>query len=158
MKKYRTRTALLTLSFLLFLSILTACAGLSDTETKLSGDYELWRMSSYGKKIVLRHNEYTASQAIPAHVNLVAFDSDYIFAQQVYQNQQNSTTPNGGTDLDYYTIVVATNEVIGPMTEAEFDAWYAALGREEPPQWISTDDHSALVDRREALHPGQAYE
>lgn len=147
---------------LIMLCFLTSCAGLSDTATKLMGGYELWRMSSYGEKIVFCSDEYTASQAVPAHVESVAFDSTYIFARQIYQNQKNSSTPDKDTglslEINYYTIVIGTGEILGPMTHSEFDEWYSTLHRSEALQWISTDNHPAIIAHWKELNPGQSYE
>ena len=127
---------------------------------KLSGDYEIWRTSVYDRAVCLTEPERPniGHIVIPSYVDAVAFDQDYVFAQHLQKNKDQYPPISENSERSYYSIVIATGEVLGPMTEAEFEEWYAALGREEPPKWISTKNQPALIDRWEELNPGQSYE
>lgn len=141
---------------------LTACAALSAGAftLNLAGDYVL--VSDGGDKLILLQDTDTTAgsiigtSVIDAYVDQVAFDHQYICAQQ-RELKENGEIDRRAAPL-YCAIAVDSGEVLGPMSEAEFDQWYAALGREEPPEWISTTDQPALIARWEELNPGQSYE
>lgn len=138
---------------------LCSCAGQLDYRVKLGGSYEFSRSSTVGHCIILNTDGYGGPHIVPPYVDKISFDHDYICAQQLELDKTQSP-PEVLQDAipSYWVIIVAANEILGPMTEAEFDAWYATLGRSDPPQWISTNDQPALIDRWEELNPGQTYE
>ena len=143
---------------MLFALPLSACAGLGDYDIRLAGDYEIWRMSGWNRQIVLRVSETGANPVIGSYIDKVAFDNEYICAQKLEVDARESPPVNENSARSYYVIVVESGEVLGPMTEAEFNDWYAALGRTDTPLWFDAGDEHALHDSWEELNPGQSYE
>ena len=155
-----------TLSFcaltLIILCFLTSCAALSagSFTLDLGGNYA-FISDGRDKLIVLQDTDTTPGSivgtgVIDTYVDQLAFDLHYICARQ------RTLKENGEVDRQtaplYFVIATVSGEIFGPMTESEFSDRYAALGREEPPKWISTKDQPALIDRWEELNPGHRYE
>lgn len=145
----------------MILFLFTGCAGASDFRVKLSGNYELWRSNVYTRSI-----HYVADPLNPndgyivvsSYVDRIAFDQEYIYVQKLQPDDTQYPPVNEDSPRVFLAIAVESGNLTSYMTESEFSEWYAALGREVPPEWISTKDQPALIDRWEELNPGQSYE
>lgn len=145
---------------LLSVLLLSSCAGLSDYGVRLSGNYELIRSSAYVIQICRIDPDYPSIGhiIISSYVAQVAFDQEYICAQKLEPDDSTYPPIDKHSPLSYYVITVENDEVLGPMTEEEFDLWYAGLGREEAPQWIRSNNQPALIARRDEVNSGQTQE
>lgn len=161
MSSIRRTVSILSLLFAIIL-FSTSCSmwTAADTSINLAGKYYYVQNNATERVIFERNGSPRWDiRIVDAYVDKVAFDHECIFAQQLeLDDTQSPADIKKGAVPAYYVILVESSEVLGPMTEAEFEEWYAALGREEPPKWISTKNQPALIDRWEELNPGQSYE
>lgn len=163
MNPFRQIGAALTL-----LSALLLCTSCSSMLTREETD-DIWLVENYHyaklnsvDRSVFEEKPHHERCLVLPYVDKIAFDLEYICVQQlevVDHEVQWRATPA------YYVIVVRDSEiliplteVLGPMTEEEFDLWYADLGRDELPQWISTKKPAALIARRDEVNSGQTQE
>ena len=72
-------------------------------------------------------------------------ETNGIFAQRLI-NGRNSSTP-----VEYYGIILQTNELVGPMTSSEFEVWIHTLNPQTSPNWIQSNQVPDLLARSEEL-------
>lgn len=126
--------------FTLLSVILLLCASCSSMLTREETD-DIWLVENYHyvkcnsvDRCIYEDKPRHSRVLVPAYVDKIAFDREYICVQQPEVVVQRRAAPA------YYVIVVKDSEiliplteVLGPMTEEEFDLWYADLGRNELP-------------------------
>ena len=143
-----------------FILILSSCAPLNDYAVKLVKNYEYCQASAYNKMICFVDPETpnVGRIVVSSYVDRIAFDQEYIYVQKLQPDDTQYPPVNEDSPRVFLVIAVESGNLTSNMTETEFNDWYAASGREEPPKWISTKDQPALIDRWEELNPGQRYE
>lgn len=155
------RRAVTWLAVCCLLAVSLSGCGLLDYHVRLADGYTIYCSSAYSHTISGPRRADGTYVSIGTYISYVFFDEEYIFAQRLEvdpdypYDRDDERKGQSPVDYDappeYYVIVLATDKVLGPMTATEFDAWYATLGRAEPPEWIRTNSEPDLLARSEAL-------
>lgn len=153
----------LILFFCTVLFVLSSCVAsttAADTSINLSKNY-YYVQNNAKERFISAHNDPSKSdiRLVDAYVDKIAMDYDHIYAQQLELDiSQSPPEIKQGALPVYYVIVVESGEVLGPMTEAEFDEWYTSQELSVALEWVSTKNKPALINRLEELNPGQIFE
>ena len=129
--------------FLLFLTLVNAflivgCAGAGDWASEpLAADYEIWRSSGHNIKLVKRDGEHSARTVVGEEVYAVAWDDNTIFVQhEPMEPDKADYTKEPHGEFDYYILVVSSEEVLGPFTNAELQEICESRDYPLPQEWI----------------------
>ncbi|MDM5154994.1 DUF3997 domain-containing protein [Bacillus sp. DX1.1] len=103
------------------LLLLTGCAGVSDYDVDLPGDYSIVRSSAHNVTIAPKEGSGGwGSAVIPTKVTEVAWDKNYIIAKQVDLKQdpknKNYHIPNK-QNYHYWILDIKTGKVTGPLDD-----------------------------------------
>ncbi|KAB2332783.1 DUF3997 domain-containing protein [Bacillus mesophilum] len=113
----------LIISFIMMLTLFSAgCAGASDYEIDLPGNYSVIRSSAHDVKISPKIGENGwGPEVVPAEVVEVGWNEKYIIAKQ----QQ------GAKNENFWIIEIETENVIGPLNNENFTNKQAEYGIED---------------------------
>lgn len=117
----------------LFIMMLTGCAGLADYSYDLPGDYSIVRTSAHQVTIAPKISESNwGSDIIPKKVTEVAWDDNYILVKQlglmIDQSSRNGYQIPNNDDIYFWIIEFKTGEVLGPLDDEGFIRMKHELG------------------------------
>ena len=116
--------------------LLSSCAGTSDWSfSDLPGDYEIWRINSKEIVLVKKTDDVLGESVVDAYVSKVAWDDNFILAQQ------ESNADNTSNTVSFYIVDVNSENIYGPLTEDEFNELAKQIQVEvNNMDWILTSD------------------
>ena len=95
---------------------LSSCAGANDwAYSDLPKDYEIWRINTNEVALVKRISDTGADKVVPSYVSRIAWDENFILAQQ--QSDSDSTSQT----ISFYIVDVNSEDIYGPFSESEFN-------------------------------------
>lgn len=117
----------------LFIMMLTGCAGLADYSYDLPGDYSIVRTSAHQVTIAPKISESNwGSDIIPKKVTEVAWDDNYILVKQlglmIDPSSRNGYQIPNNDDIYFWIIEFKTGEVLGPLDDEGFIRMKHELG------------------------------
>lgn len=145
MLKYTRRNCTLFVWCAVFsmLLLLCGCNGTGDwTYDGLPKNYEIWRINSNDISLCRRSapDEPIADVIIDSYIDKIAFNEQYVAAQQVRPTDR--VAPDIKTEdleISYYLLDTDVEELFGPFDESAFLEKCAELDIADFPSWIETE-------------------
>lgn len=123
------------LSIILVSILLYGCAGASDYNVELSGNYSLIRSSAHMVTVNEQFDEgMWHSPVIPEKITEIGWNNEYILAKQLGLKLRSPDDPDDKYQIPdeskvyYWILRVEDDSTFGPLSEAEFDKKKDELG------------------------------
>ena len=102
-----------------------------DWEYELTNEYVIWHINSQNIVCGKKKSEHSISNVTDDFVKSFSYDEQHIFLQCI-ANKQSSNE-----QTKYYVVKVQSDEIIGPLSETEYDE-YVTDHDIMSPHWIDT--------------------
>lgn len=110
--------------FLLLSLSLVGCAGMADYSYEVGDDYELWRTSAHEIHVIPKDGWQDKSEIIPAKVVRIAWDEQFVIAEQQLLQRRSSNDPTDSykepsEDFAYWILDTTAKKAHGPFVDEE---------------------------------------